>query len=124
MNTVPPLNRFVLLHHNWPFPHYDLMLEWHGVLKTWRLPEIPKPGVALTVEAIGDHRLAYLDYEGPVSGGRGEVRRVDAGGYQGDLRDMTKPLSIYFRGNTLRGWYQLTPLSGASWQLVWLGDAA
>jgi hypothetical protein len=49
---------------------------------------------------------------------------VDAGGYQGDLRDMTKPLSIYFRGDTLRGWYQLTPLSGASWQLVWLGDAA
>ena len=30
-------------------------------------------------ERLADHRLAYLDYEGPVSGDRGHVRRLDAG---------------------------------------------
>lgn len=30
-------------------------------------------------ERIGGHRLEYLDYEGPVSGGRGRVDRASAG---------------------------------------------
>ena len=33
-------------------------------------------------QSIGDHRAAYLDYEGEVSGGRGSVRRVDGGNYE------------------------------------------
>jgi len=28
-----------------------------------------------------DHRAMYLDYEGPISGNRGTVRRVDAGSW-------------------------------------------
>lgn len=115
-------HRFVLLHHTWPQPHYDLMLEWHGILKTWRLPTQPHPHVPLTIEAIGDHRLAYLDYEGPISGNRGEVRRVDSGNYYGDLSDMSKPLSIYLHGILLRGWCQLRPITPPLWELRWLGS--
>ena len=33
-------------------------------------------------EALADHRLEYLRYEGPVSGGRGEVARWDQGAYR------------------------------------------
>lgn len=33
-------------------------------------------------EQLADHRLAYLEYEGPVSGNRGQVTRWDAGQYQ------------------------------------------
>lgn len=29
-----------------------------------------------------EHRRLYLDYEGPISGDRGSVRRVDAGTYE------------------------------------------
>jgi hypothetical protein len=36
----------------------------------------PEP---FTAERIGDHRRLYLDYEGPISGGRGSVRRVAEG---------------------------------------------
>jgi len=55
------------------------MLEADGVLRTWRLSEPPKPEHPVEAESIGDHRLMYLDYEGEVSGGRGQVRRYDYG---------------------------------------------
>ncbi|GBD36867.1 Multifunctional non-homologous end joining DNA repair protein LigD [bacterium HR36] len=112
--------RFVLLYHTWPQPHYDLMLEWQGVLKTWRLPIIPEPGLSLTMESLGDHRLAYLDYEGPVSGNRGEVKRIDRGTYSGDLSDLTQPLRVHINGALIRGWCELRPLEGSSWQWRWL----
>lgn len=74
--------RFALLAHDYPTPHFDLMLERDGTLRTWRIALIPKLGETLTAEAIGDHRLDYLDYEGPVSGNRGTVRRIDSGGIE------------------------------------------
>jgi DNA polymerase Ligase (LigD) len=71
--------RFVILTHDWPFPHYDLMLESGDMLRTWRLSGPPIEGQAVIAEPLGNHRLAYLDYEGPVSGGRGRVERWDWG---------------------------------------------
>ena len=57
------------------------MLEACGVLKTWALPRVPEAGVEMECKTIADHRLAYLDYEGPVSGERGVVTRWDRGTY-------------------------------------------
>ncbi len=74
--------KFVILHHVLPDgEHWDLMLERGEALLTWRLVREPVGGSSLPIpaEKLGDHRQAYLDYEGPVSGGRGSVRRVDAG---------------------------------------------
>lgn len=71
--------RFVVLDHDWPHPHRDLLLERDGVLKAWRLPAAFDLTSPVPAELNFDHRLIYLDYEGPVSGGRGEVRRWDAG---------------------------------------------
>ena len=71
--------RFVILEHDHPFLHWDFMLEAGGVLRTWRLLEAPEAGRVIRAEALGDHRLHYLDYEGPVSGGRGTVKRFDSG---------------------------------------------
>lgn len=80
------MSRYVLLQHVMPpnsgrESHYDLMLEDNGKLITWALPHLPRAGSQTTATKLADHRLAYLDYEGPVSGDRGEVRRVDAGDY-------------------------------------------
>ncbi|MGE0609876.1 MAG: DNA polymerase ligase N-terminal domain-containing protein [Pirellulales bacterium] len=85
--------RFVLLEHA-PGPagpqalHWDLMLEVDGVLWTWALSRLPAI-TAGTIEAqrLPDHRLAYLDYEGPISGGRGMVTRIAGGGF--DLLSQT-----------------------------------
>jgi hypothetical protein len=74
--------RFVILRHDSPCgAHFDLMLEAGDVLKTWTLPQPPQPGGVVDCESLGDHRSAYLDYEGPLSGDRGSVTRWDHGTY-------------------------------------------
>jgi hypothetical protein len=74
--------RFVLLEHRWNGVHWDLMFERGDVLATWAIDEPIVAGRAVPARALADHRRAYLDYEGEVSGGRGRVRRVDWGTYR------------------------------------------
>ncbi len=73
------MTRFVILAHDWPVPHWDFLVEAGGALRAWRLLAEPAVDADVSAEPNGDHRLAYLDYEGPVSGGRGAVSRWDAG---------------------------------------------
>lgn len=75
-------SRYVVLHHTgYGEDHFDLMIESSADaagLLAWRTPVWPlRDGASL--RALGQHRRAYLDYEGRVSGGRGEVRRVARG---------------------------------------------
>jgi bifunctional non-homologous end joining protein LigD len=46
--------------------HYDLRLEWNGVLLSWAIPEGPSCRAGIVREAIemDDHREAYLQFEG------------------------------------------------------------
>ncbi len=84
--------RFVILRHELPptstrGSHWDLMLENQGVLLTWELPNLPPGPLPASFEQLGirrlpDHRIDFLEYEGPVSNGRGTVQRVDFGNYQ------------------------------------------
>lgn len=80
--------RFVVLRHDWPEPHRDLIYETaadrnEDFLTTWALYLANKnedtfpPGRTQTGRAIRlePHRRAYLDYEGPVSGDRGRVEQ-------------------------------------------------
>ena len=73
--------RFVVLSHDWPFPHFDLLLENQASLLAWRLSAWP-PTPQSTPERLPDHRLLYLDYEGPISNDRGRVVRIDAGQFE------------------------------------------
>ncbi|MFH1109324.1 MAG: DNA polymerase ligase N-terminal domain-containing protein [Planctomycetota bacterium] len=75
-------DRFVILHHRLDHgEHWDLMLESGDVLLTWQLLRDPTDpaGYPIPARRIGDHRKAYLTYEGPLSRNRGTVRRVDSG---------------------------------------------
>jgi hypothetical protein len=76
--------RFVLLEHHWNGVHWDFMLERPdgASLRTWAIDAEVVPGVDLPARNLAEHRTAYLDYEGEVSGGRGVVRRVDRGDYE------------------------------------------
>ncbi|MFM7151016.1 MAG: DNA polymerase ligase N-terminal domain-containing protein, partial [Gemmataceae bacterium] len=74
--------RFALLKHDHPFDHFDLLLQREESLKSWRLVSIPRAGEPQSATVIPDHRLMYLDYEGPVSSNRGHVQRVDGGELQ------------------------------------------
>jgi hypothetical protein len=97
--------RFAILAHDSPIPHWDLFLETGAVLQTWRLLGELTPGVATPAEAIAEHRLLYLDYEGPVSGDRGRVTRVDAGTFEWLIQEPIRTI-VRMRGQRFVG--QLT----------------
>jgi hypothetical protein len=88
--------RFVILRHETSEGvHFDFMLEAGDVLKTWSLPEEPRLGMEMECEALADHRRAYLDYEGPISGGRGSVTQWDSGDFTLERQtDMEWVLSV------------------------------
>ena len=58
--------------------HFDLMFADHPGLRTWAVDRLPgvEPQLAWLLPV---HRTAYLDYQGVISGGRGEVERLAAG---------------------------------------------
>lgn len=80
--------RFVVLFHQLPndpvrSDHWDFMLEDAGILLTWELPLRPNELLQATkCRRLPDHRLAYLEYEGPVSKDRGTVARWDHGSFE------------------------------------------
>ena len=107
--------------------HYDLMLSVGEALATWQLAASPPEmteGDELPARRLDDHRLAYLDYEGPVSGGRGQVRRIEKGNYElvsrGPLR-----WEVLLDGEKLTGRGELVRPDEASetWTLRRLGPA-
>jgi DNA polymerase Ligase (LigD) len=116
--------RFVVLLHETPpgssrGRHYDLMLEHDAVLWTWALEALPElNGATVAAERLTDHRLAYLNYEGEISGNRGRVSRIDRGEYE-SLPSSAGELSFRLQGELLRGFLELTPpaASAAHWQL-------
>lgn len=113
--------RFVILQHVTPpgyrqATHWDLMLEDHGTLLTWALAESPRAGLSITATQLPDHRLAYLDYEGPVSDDRGEVTRVDSGDFLWLSRDTTQIIALLTgQHNTLR--FELQQRMGTEWEI-------
>lgn len=107
-NLMP---RFVILRHDLPpghgrGSHFDLMLEVGGALRTWSLPELPAAGIVVQAEALPDHRLAYLDYEGPISGNRGSVSRVEEGEFE-VVEETGGLLRVHLAGKSLRGILEL-----------------
>ena len=99
--------RFVLLLHETPpaYPrptHYDLMLEQGDVLWTWALDDLPSPDQTTFAERLHNHRTAYLDFEGEVSGDRGAVRRIDAGTFEVVSHSLQR-LDLRLHGTLLQG---------------------
>lgn len=108
--------RFVVLEHHWDGVHYDFMIEAGNVLRAWKLAEPPAlVGAAQRASANFDHRLLYLDYEGPISGNRGHVLRWDAGTYDGDAT-AAGALTLNLHGQRLRGELHLRPVEREEWE--------
>jgi hypothetical protein len=110
--------RFVILEHDHPSLHWDFMIEVGDVLRTWRLSEPPTPGHVVPAEPSFDHRPFYLDYEGPVSGDRGTVKRWDAGTYR-VVDEAPGRLLLHLEGGTLSGQVALErEVDAACWRLL------
>lgn len=113
--------RFVILHHQMPpdsdrQSHWDLMLESGQVLRTWALAEEPREESTIAADSLPNHRLAYLEYEGPVSNNRGFVRHWDAGEYQAiSLADNRAEFTLRGRRLTCQLRLEREPGSDRNW---------
>ena len=97
------------------------MLEADLVLQTWRLADVPQPGVGIPAERSFDHRLMYLDYEGPISGDRGAVTRWDQGNFEILIEEENRQM-IHVQGKRLHGTVELVKHSETGWQLIFSSD--
>lgn len=135
--------RYVLLRHECDHlrggSHWDLMLERNGTLATWALNALPSPWVAQLAKSssvddsvandpvaatkLPDHRVAYLDYEGPVSERRGSVTRVAAGTYTVSAWSEDRIAWVFAKGD-LVGAANAVLGSGNEWVLTAATDAS
>ena len=105
------MRRYVILEHDHPYLHWDFMLETGERLRTWRLTSAPEFGKRVVAEASFDHRVAYLQYEGTVSGDRGRVTRWDHGSYTMQT-DEAERLVVSLEGQRLKGTVTLSCKEG------------
>lgn len=121
------MGAFVILRHETPDGghHFDVMLQRGPgeALITFRT-EAPlhefieeARGARFGLQRIGEHRGAYLTFEGELSGGRGRVRRVAAGEavLRGEAADLLEAeisggggsgrLRLFRAGDSWRGEY-------------------
>lgn len=117
----------VLLEHRLPDGsfHYDWMMERlpGSTLVTFRVGERIDLGevVAFRATRLPDHRAVYLTYEGPVSGNRGDVRRLA----QGDIaitRDDARGFEAQGVLGRARGTWSGRPVEGGgAYEVTFLG---
>ena len=117
--------RFVILRHECPpdlgkSSHWDLMFEEQGVLRTWSVFQLPcAAGPAVEAELLPAHRLAYLDLEGPLTGNRGRVDRVDAGQFEW-LSDDARRVELRLAGAVFRGVWRIEATGDGRASVAWI----
>ncbi len=134
---------FVVQKHSARRLHYDFRLELDGVLKSWAVPKGPSqdPGDKRLAVEVEDHPFDYASFEGAIPEkqyGAGQVIVWDCGVYSPDEdqvysfddRDEAErrmraelakgKLSIFLRGQKLKGSFTLVKTSGGDkqWLLI------
>ena len=100
--------------------HYDLRMEWNGVLLSWALPEGPscRAGVIRKAIEMEDHRKAYLLFEGVHE--TGPIMLWDRGTWEphpesDDIESCLRRgiLQFVLHGEKLRGRWTLARINSA-----------
>jgi bifunctional non-homologous end joining protein LigD len=121
---------FVVQKHDATRVHYDLRLEWDGVLKSWAVPRGPSPDpkekrLAMQTE---DHPVEYAEFEGVIpkeNYGAGPMIVWDRGSFLpvGDPREGLRAGKVLFelKGFKLKGMWTLVRIAkgnGKEWLLI------
>jgi bifunctional non-homologous end joining protein LigD len=127
----PRARRFVVQKHAARRTHYDLRLEWGGVLRSWAVPKGPSrdPAEKRLAVAVEDHPLEYAGFEGRIPEGNygaGAVIVWDRGRFEpvGDFAAGLEAGKLLFdlEGYKLRGRWTLVRLKksegGKDWLLI------
>lgn len=130
--------RFVIQKHAARSLHYDLRLEYRGVLLSWAVPKGPprKKGLKRLAIQVEDHPLSYGDFEGTIPEGEygaGTVEIWDKGMYlmkdvetrSESEKQMRKGLkrgniSVTFSGKKMKGDYSLIHLKRSDQKKLWI----
>ena len=102
---------FVVHNHFSKKHHYDLRLEFEGVLKSWAIPKEPpmKKEIKRLAIQVEDHPLEYANFQGEIPEGHygaGKVEIWDKGTYE--LEDKKKNKIVFnLNGKKLKGKYVL-----------------
>jgi len=99
-------NIYVIQKHSASHLHYDLRLEFEGVLKSWAIPKTPpkiKEIKRLAVQ-VPDHEKSYATFEGEIKEGygKGKVEIWDKGNYNLIEKD-NKKIVLKINGKKLSG---------------------
>jgi bifunctional non-homologous end joining protein LigD len=115
--------------------HYDLRLQWRGVLLSWAVPKGPSldPAVKRLAMRTEDHPVEYGDFEGVIPAGQygaGTVMLWDRGTWHPEDADVDSALQrgeikFTLRGKKLQGSWVLVHTRGvgknppgAAWLLI------
>lgn len=109
--------------------HWDLRLEFDGILRSWAVPKglSAEPGVKRLAREVPDHALSYAPFEGTIADGQygaGKVQIWDRGTFE-TKEDLPDKLVVDLKGKKVRGVYHMVRTSmGGSRQnwLVFLGQ--
>lgn len=94
------------------------MLDEGESLATWALPMPPAYEHVLPARSLAGHRREYLDYEGPVSGGRGTVVRWDEGEFEW-VEKNADCIAVDLKGRKIVGRVRIERTSGDTGGLFW-----
>ena len=119
--------RFVVQHHLAHKDHYDVRLEYGGVLLSWAIPKGPSYNIkdkrlAVMVE---DHPISYRNFEGTIPKGEyggGTVMLFDEGTYE-PLNNFKKELNngtlkFKLHGKRLKGIWSLVHFKEDNWLMI------
>ncbi len=125
---------FVIQKHRATALHYDLRLEWDGVMLSWAVPKGPSrdPAVKRLAMQVEDHPIEYNKFEGIIPEGEyggGTVMIWDKGTWTPEMPEVEAAirkgdLKFSLHGKKLRGSWVLVrtrPRPGqerASWLLI------
>ena len=120
---------FVVQEHHSSHLHYDLRLEWKGVLKSWAVPKGPSadPEEKRLAVEVEDHPYEYGRFEGEIPEGEygsGEVLIWDTGTWEpdGDVEASLKKghLDFSLKGKRMKGLWSLIRMKTDSRKPNWL----